>query len=91
MGDGNLTAFTDTTRTLPSLSSSSYSTCSAWRSGVGSGAVLGVSAGAAGAAELEAAAGGAVDGKGAPLLAGSPFPSAKLAGKTSVGAPGSVE
>jgi len=95
MGAGNVTAFTETTWTLPSLSSSSYSTCSAWRSGVGSGAVLGTSTGATGAggaAEAEAAGGGGVERRVVLLAAaGSPLPSAKWAGMTIDGAPGSVE
>jgi hypothetical protein len=63
------------------------------RRGVGSGSVLGKSGAATGAAEAEADAtlGGAALGDGALLAAGSPLPSAKLPGKTSVGAPGSVE
>jgi len=62
------------------------------RSALGSGAVLGVSTGVTGGPAADVEARGAVDGKGVPLAAlGSPLPSAKCAGKTSVGAPGSVE
>jgi hypothetical protein len=65
------------------------------RSGVGSGNVLGVSGGAArgaGAdADADAELGRGAVGRDEALLAGSPLPSAKLPGKTSVGAPGSVE
>jgi len=65
------------------------------RSAVGSGAVLGVSTGPADAeAEAEADpddadAGDGAAGGGAAL--GPALPSAKCAGNTSVGAPGSVE
>lgn len=55
--------------------------------------MLGKSGGATGAAEAEAdaAVGGGALGRDEALPAGSPLPSAKLPGKTSVGAPGSVE
>jgi hypothetical protein len=66
------------------------------RSGVGSGKVLGFGAGSADAeddaAPADAAAeAGAAERAGAALAPGSPWPSAKCAGKTSDGAPGSVE
>lgn len=55
--------------------------------------MLGKSGAATGAAEAEAdaALGGGAPGRDEALAAGSPLPSAKLPGKTSVGAPGSVE
>src|ERR1700750_1158250 len=102
MGWERLTGLTAGTVIVPSLSSSSYSTCWVIRSGVGSGAVLGVTGGAWGSAGGEAGAeggagaeaGGEAEGLGGGVALGalgSPLPSAKRAGKTSVGAPGSVE
>ena len=69
-----MSAFAETTCILPSLSSSSYSTCSAMRSGVGSGNVLGVTGGATGVSEAEVGAEAESDGvalgRGALLAAG---------------------